>query len=445
MAVNFLGMLAPAQNDESAARREAMALASASPDAQINYQGVRGAQMLGQGLGGLLRAGVGAVSGVDTSTDEEKKRAAKAEIAARLKDVDPSDIEFFPVVIEVLRKYGFIAEALEAAREYEAAKRARKDDALKEREQKRKEDKDDEANAIAQARLDIKKPGSALVQALDRLEKLYAQRDSLPEGSSARKNVEAAIKVIEDNLNKKKVQVVDAGDRKVVLVDGVESGREIKVGVKPGTGTTVGPNGVPLDKNGKPQLSEAEKKFDQEAAKDLNDWMMGGFADVQKGLTQLQGVISQLTDDSGLTGPKFALIPRGALSVSHPEALQALETVEEVVQRNLRLILGAQFTEKEGERLIKRAYNIELKPSQNRQRLERLVEQMRLAAKAKNDAAEYLRANRTLAGWRGVMPSPAMFDQPIGGGGGGSEIPTPAQAEARVAGSGKPKATVRNW
>ena len=79
------------------------------------------------------------------------------------------------------------------------------------------------------------------------------------------------------------------------------------------------------------------------------------------------------------------------------------------MQRNLRLILGAQFTEKEGQRLIARAYNPSLSEQENAKRVRNLIKQMQSAAEAKASAARYFEENGTLAGWKGKLPSMRDF------------------------------------
>ena len=93
-----------------------------------------------------------------------------------------------------------------------------------------------------------------------------------------------------------------------------------------------------------------------------------------------------------------------------PESIAMHEAVEEVLQRNLRLILGAQFTQKEGERLIERAYNPALSEAENKKRVDRLITQIKQAAKAKEDASRYFENNGTLVGFRGQLyTSPDQF------------------------------------
>lgn len=153
--------------------------------------------------------------------------------------------------------------------------------------------------------------------------------------------------------------------------------------------------------------SPGEKKADEKFAEDYIEFATGGYADTVKQLGQLQDSVATLetAPEGSITGPKVGILPRQALAVVNPLAANTMEQVEEVVQRNLRLILGAQFTEKEGERLIARAYNPYLTQAQNATRLKRLIQQIQTAAEAKNDASQYFRKHGTLKGWEGKLPT----------------------------------------
>jgi hypothetical protein len=153
-----------------------------------------------------------------------------------------------------------------------------------------------------------------------------------------------------------------------------------------------------------PPLSVYEEKFDEKAAEQMTEWMLGGAQDTAKGIEQLTGVVSQLTGEEGLTGP-HTVAPDVLQAFFAPESLNLKQQVQEVVQRNLRVILGAQFTEREGELLIQRAFDPRLPAKQNAERLSRLLKYMVAAAQAKNDAASYINQNRTLMGWQGSLPS----------------------------------------
>jgi hypothetical protein len=153
-------------------------------------------------------------------------------------------------------------------------------------------------------------------------------------------------------------------------------------------------------------LTTAQKALDKEFGKDYSDFVTGGFADAQKGLQQLRGVLGQLrSGKGGLTGTfeGLATANRAIGSVIAPTALDAKESVEEVVQRNLRAVLGAQFTQVEGDRLISRAYNPYLGEEENAARLDRLANSMEKALKAKAAAAQHFEQFGTLANYKGSV------------------------------------------
>lgn len=150
---------------------------------------------------------------------------------------------------------------------------------------------------------------------------------------------------------------------------------------------------------------EADKKF----AEEFIPFATGGFADAEKQINQLKevsaalGAVAEGRAKGSLTGPFVGSIPEGVRALVNPESQAAQDAVEEVVQRNLRLILGAQFTEKEGARLVARAYNPKLGEVENKKRVDRLINQIETAAKAKLDASRYFMAHGTLDGWKGKL------------------------------------------
>lgn len=85
--------------------------------------------------------------------------------------------------------------------------------------------------------------------------------------------------------------------------------------------------------------------------------------------------------------------------------------VESVIQTSLRETLGGQFAQKEGEALIKRAYNIALPPEENAARLRALLAQLEASAASKTAMAEYYRENNfSLAGYKGSKYTPTVED-----------------------------------
>jgi hypothetical protein len=171
------------------------------------------------------------------------------------------------------------------------------------------------------------------------------------------------------------------------------------------------------------QLSPGQKKQDETFAAQVVDWKMGGGQDMTAQIAQLKPVIEALESGEPITGVGIAVQPDLLLAMTNPKALQSRELVEEVVQRNLRTILGAQFTEKEGERLISRAFNPKLRPEENAKRVRRLFLQMSTAAEQKQAMSDYFDEFGTLRGFRGRMPSVQDFYNAMEGDSGTMQIP----------------------
>lgn len=163
------------------------------------------------------------------------------------------------------------------------------------------------------------------------------------------------------------------------------------------------------------KLTKGEEAADRAFAKEYVEFKAaGGYSDVEKQLSQLQQVAGALgKKGNDFTGPVAGLIPDKVRAFTNPDAVAAKDKVQEVAQRNLRLVLGAQFTEKEGERLIARAYNPSLSPEENKRRVDALVKQIRTAAQAKKEASEYFEKHGTLKGWGGKLPTFADIEAAI--------------------------------
>lgn len=156
-------------------------------------------------------------------------------------------------------------------------------------------------------------------------------------------------------------------------------------------------------------LTPAEEAVDKAFADDYTKFVQGEAADARKQISQLNEALDTLKTKN-VTGPIIGITPRPLLNVFNKDAINTREAIEEVVQRNLRAVLGAQFTEKEGDRLIKRAFNPNLDEETNIKRISRLIEQIESAYNSKISAVNYYRKNGTLKGWEGKIPSINDFD-----------------------------------
>ena len=166
-----------------------------------------------------------------------------------------------------------------------------------------------------------------------------------------------------------------------------------------------------------------EKKRDEGFAQTYIDWTSGGGADAVAQISKIKDVVARIDAGENLTGPEVGFTPKVIRALAAPGTVDAQEVVEEVVQRNLRLILGAQFTAQEGERLISRAYNPTLDEPANRKRLVRLFTQMETAAQQTQAMAQHVEQNGTLAGFQGTTPNMQQFFDALDEDGGGGNAP----------------------
>ena len=163
-------------------------------------------------------------------------------------------------------------------------------------------------------------------------------------------------------------------------------------------------------------LTPGQKKMDEAFAPINLEWLSGGGPDMGSQIASLATVARQLEDgEVNLTGLDVGMLPDVVNYFINPMAIAARDNVEAVVQRNLRLILGAQFTAKEGERLIARAYNPDLPEAENAGRVRRLLLQMSTAAAQKQAMSDYFMKNGTLKDWTGTMPTIGDFEKAIDG------------------------------
>jgi hypothetical protein len=164
-------------------------------------------------------------------------------------------------------------------------------------------------------------------------------------------------------------------------------------------------------------LTPGQKKIDEGFAEQYLAWVTaGGYADVDKQIAQLDEATAILKKNPGaVANPINAVggipfVGPGLQAWLNKDGTIASDKVGEVVQRNLRAILGAQFTESEGERLMARAFNANLDAVENIARIEKLTKQIRSMAQAKQAAADYFDAHGTLRGFTGKLPTKAEID-----------------------------------
>lgn len=172
------------------------------------------------------------------------------------------------------------------------------------------------------------------------------------------------------------------------------------------------------------------KALDETFAKTLDGTSATQLSAARQDAASVASVLEKLETGENLTGPLIGSIPEELRALIYPESTQAQQLVEQVVQKNLRAILGGQFAQKEGEQLVKRAYNPKLKPEQNAARLRSLLLTLDAAAQSKQAQTDYfLNNNYSLRGYTGFAGVPTIedFANALDGsaGAGGSEGPKP--------------------
>ncbi len=156
----------------------------------------------------------------------------------------------------------------------------------------------------------------------------------------------------------------------------------------------------------------AQKAVDETFAKDYADWVAnGGSAGVEKSLDQLYGSLGALKQRDDISGPIVGNLPKlgsiGEVAQSYfaPDSIKVQQDIEEPIQTNLRKVLGAQYTQQEGENLLRRTYDPRLSEAVNAKRVGRVIGQLKTMARAKEMAARYYEANGTLRGFTGKLPT----------------------------------------
>ena len=146
---------------------------------------------------------------------------------------------------------------------------------------------------------------------------------------------------------------------------------------------------------------------------EVNEWVIsGGFAGAQANLIKIDDAIEQLEeskgDPFGLTGKNVGIMPKGLRAIFNPDSADLEDNIRSIVYESLRQTLGAQFAEREGEKLIQASFNSMLSEEKNIVRLKRMRAKILEMAKAKQKSYEYFIANNgNMSGYSG---STFVFD-----------------------------------
>tara|TARA_R110002020_G_scaffold469000_1_gene693675 strand:+ start:133 stop:1392 length:1260 start_codon:yes stop_codon:yes gene_type:complete len=155
-------------------------------------------------------------------------------------------------------------------------------------------------------------------------------------------------------------------------------------------------------------LTPIEKTIDENFAKEAAEYILKNKAQVKANLLNLGEKIKILeAGDQNVSGPEIGLTPEILAPILIPDAVAFEDDVRDVVFQSLREKLGAQFTEREGDRLVAAAFNKSLPEEVNIARLRRLYGTIEDAALAKESGIEFYNKNSTI---KGYQATPLVFD-----------------------------------
>lgn len=144
-----------------------------------------------------------------------------------------------------------------------------------------------------------------------------------------------------------------------------------------------------------------QKSMDQLFGRDWADYKaMGGFSKVKNNLENLERVAKMLDTSDNLTGPVIGSTGKVIRTRLYPDSIAAEEDVRRSINETLRQIMGSQFTENEGEKLMRLAFNPALEEKENARRVRNQIADLKRRAEAKDEAGTYFdEHDGTLGGW----------------------------------------------
>ncbi len=151
-------------------------------------------------------------------------------------------------------------------------------------------------------------------------------------------------------------------------------------------------------------MTPGRKAADMAFGKDYVEWQQGGNAKAAQHLAGLGDAIKKYDSDKNMGGGIVGQFPDFVMKAVRSELPEVKQQVASTIQESMRQILGAQFTENEGKRIIANAFDPAISHQENMRRLTALHQQLNQAAEAKQKMADYFEQNGTLTGYNEGTP-----------------------------------------
>lgn len=148
------------------------------------------------------------------------------------------------------------------------------------------------------------------------------------------------------------------------------------------------------------------EKIDTKIGDDLGNWAIKDRAMTRANVKQLNFVLEKAANSTTpLSGPTVGIIDAtGLLKFANPDAQIMSDSVRGIAQQSLRSILGSQFTEKEGEAYMNRAWNPALPIEENIRRVNIMLAQLQELATEKEKMFEHFRKYNTVSNYEFALP-----------------------------------------
>lgn len=183
-------------------------------------------------------------------------------------------------------------------------------------------------------------------------------------------------------------------------------------------------------KKGGPAQTPFQKAQEAALGKNAADYYTNDRAAMVNNLSKIQAALTNLRNSASgksetLFGQGRGLMPDALRAFTNPLAIQTKEDVRSAIIDTLRPTLGAQFTEKEGERIQSFALNDNLSDEQNAIRVQRLFEYIKKKVEFQDAMFEHLNKGRPFRTFNfakyGMKPTDSMTGEIPGSSSTGSQ------------------------
>jgi hypothetical protein len=153
----------------------------------------------------------------------------------------------------------------------------------------------------------------------------------------------------------------------------------------------------------KEKPSEGEKTMDREFAKDYTDWKTSGKADFESNSKILEDAMQDLKTGKVKTGVAEGILAKNPIYVTSAAALES--RVRKALNSGLRATFGAQFAEREGERIFQQTFDSRKSPEENAATMKIELDKIKAKAADMQDQANYFEKNKgSLSGYEFGKP-----------------------------------------